>query len=267
MTTIPTRDAPQKTHEPPLATEDEQERIRAGLHQSQAMGNRRSHPGHRRPFDGLWLGHRHLQHARGVVDSHLRHIFKLDGRRQARPSEFPRRIMIDLFDGKLKGTDPARVHFAESVEGEAVDYDFNLDVGLIRMRPGRELPASRVVPASWDLQSRMKVLTVGCSEGRDATAWHTVVSRPRIQNFLSGNPNYEAIECDIAPKEGRSGGGLYTIDGYVVGRLQLRRAPGQSRALRHAPVDLHASSIAIGWRHSTHRSGAIRPTCWQIAAA
>lgn len=44
--------------------------------------------------------------------------------------------MIDLFDGKLKGTDPARVHFAESVKGEALDYDFNLDVGLIRMRPG-----------------------------------------------------------------------------------------------------------------------------------
>ena len=31
------------------------------------------------------------------------HIFKLDGRKQAPPSQFPRRIMIDLFDGNLKG--------------------------------------------------------------------------------------------------------------------------------------------------------------------
>ena len=148
--------------------------------------------------------------------------------------------MIDLFDGKLKGTDPARVHFTESVEGEAVDYDFTLDVGLIRMRPGASLPASRVVPASWDLQSRMKVLTVGCSEGRDATAWHTVVRRPRIQNFLSGNPNYEAIECDIAPKEGRSGGGLIRLTATWRGSATLpsrreitafMRLPARSTAL------------------------------------
>jgi Thioredoxin/Trypsin-like peptidase domain len=154
------------------------------------------------------------------------HIFKLDGRKQAHPSRFPRRIVIDLFDGKLEGTDPARVHYVESVEGKAVDYDFTLDVGLIRMRPGRQLPASRVVPATWDLQSKMKVVAVGCPEGRDATVWHTRVRRPRILNFLSGNPYYEAIECDVAPKEGRSGGGLYTLDGYVVGVCNFAEPQG-----------------------------------------
>ena len=154
------------------------------------------------------------------------HIFKLDGRKQAPPSKFPRRIVIDLFDGRLEGTDPARVHYAESVEGKAADYDFTLDVGLIWMRPGRQLPASRVVPASWNLQERMRVVAVGCPEGRDATVWHTRVKRPRILNFLSGNPNYEAIECDVAPKEGRSGGGLYTMDGYVVGVCNFAEPQG-----------------------------------------
>jgi thiol-disulfide isomerase/thioredoxin len=154
------------------------------------------------------------------------HIFKLDGRKPAPPSEFPRRIMIDLFDGKLQGTDPAKVHFVESVEAKALDYDFTLDVGLIRMRPGRQLPASRVVPDSWNLQSRMRVIAVGCPEGRDATVWHTVVRRPQILNFLSGNPNYEAVECDVAPKEGRSGGGLYTTNGYVVGVCNFAEPQG-----------------------------------------
>jgi thiol-disulfide isomerase/thioredoxin len=167
------------------------------------------------------------------------HIFKIEGRKPTAPKQFPRQIMIDLFDGKLKGTDPAQVHFAESVKGEAVDYDFTLDVGLIRMRPGRKLPASRVVPASWDLQSRMKVLTVGCPEGRDATAWYTVVRRPRIQNFLTGNPNYEAIECDIAPKEGRSGGGLYTIDGYVAGVCNFAEPQG-NHGLYATPRSIHS---------------------------
>jgi len=144
------------------------------------------------------------------------HIFKLDGQRQASPNRFPRKIMIDLFDGKLHGENPAQVHHEETVEGQAVDYDFGLDVGLIRIRPGRRLPAARVVPAHWEPRARMKMLTVGCSEGHDATAWHTLIVNPRMKG-LSGNSSYQAIECMIAPKQGRSGGGLFTTDGYVAG--------------------------------------------------
>jgi hypothetical protein len=146
------------------------------------------------------------------------HIFKLEGRnKQVPPAQFPKRIEIDLFDGNLQGTRPATVHFLEAVKGEAVDYDFTRDVGLIRIRPGRRLPACRVVPNHWEPQARMQVLTVGCSEGHDATAWQTTISKARIQNFLAGNPAYEAIECHEAPKQGRSGGGLFTDDGYVAG--------------------------------------------------
>jgi thiol-disulfide isomerase/thioredoxin len=154
------------------------------------------------------------------------HIFKLDGRRQAAPSQFPRRIMVDLFDGKLRGTQPAQVHYLESVEGKAVDYDFVRDVGLIRIRPGRRLPACRVVPAHWEPKARMKMLTVGCSEGHDATAWHTSIVRPRIQGFLAGNSDYEAVECMIAPKQGRSGGGLFTEDGYIAGICNFAEPQG-----------------------------------------
>ncbi len=154
------------------------------------------------------------------------HIFKLDGRRQAAPSEFPRRIMVDLFDGKLRGTSPAQVHYVESVEGKAIDYDFTLDVGLIRIQPGKRLAACRVVPAHWQPKSRMRMLTVGCSEGHDATAWHTSIVRPRMQGFLAGNSTYEAIECMVAPKQGRSGGGLFTEDGYIAGVCNFAEPQG-----------------------------------------
>jgi thiol-disulfide isomerase/thioredoxin len=154
------------------------------------------------------------------------HIFKLDGHRQAQPSQFPRRIMIDLFDGKLRGRSPAQVHYLESVEGKAVDYDFVRDVGLIRIKPGRRLPACRVVPAHWDPKARMKMLTVGCSEGHDATAWHTSIVRPRMTGFLAGNSTYEAVECMIAPKQGRSGGGLFTEDGYIAGVCNFAEPQG-----------------------------------------
>ena len=163
------------------------------------------------------------------------HIFKLQGGRQPKQaSQFPRKITVDLFDGKLSGPDRA-VRKVETVAAEALDYDFDLDVGLIRIRPGRRLPASRVVPASWQPEKRMPMITVGCSEGHDATTWETMISQPSVRGLV-GNPNYEAIECKRAPKQGRSGGGLYTPDGYRRGGLRLRRAEGESRPLRLAPV-------------------------------
>jgi thiol-disulfide isomerase/thioredoxin len=157
------------------------------------------------------------------------HIFHLEGaKKQAPPSKFPRQIVIDLFDGKLKeqGKQAGKVSYIGSVEGKAVDYDFNRDVGLIRIRPGRQLAASRVVPAHWEPRSRMSMLTVGCSEGNDATKWPTAIIEPRRRNFLQGRPEYEAIECLKAPTQGRSGGGLFTNDGYIAGVCDFAEPQG-----------------------------------------
>src|SRR5579864_1366810 len=145
------------------------------------------------------------------------HIFKIDGARtQPTPARFPRKITVDLFDGKLQGRQPAMVHRAATVAGEAVDYDFSSDVGLIRIRPGRRLPAARVVPTNWKPQPKMEMVTVGCSEGNDATAWTTWIINPHSALRVGGR-DYAAIECVHAPKQGRSGGGLYTTDGHVAG--------------------------------------------------
>ncbi len=166
------------------------------------------------------------------------HIFKVEGRQQYAPAQFPRRITIDLFDGKLSGQQPAQVHWTnETYEGKAIDYDFARDVGLIRIKPGRRLPSSRVVPAYWKPQERMLMTTVGCSEGRDATAWSTTIVKPSMRG-LSGNPLYEAIECNNAPKQGRSGGGLYTSDGYVAGVCDFAEPRG-NHGLYATPTSIH----------------------------
>lgn len=155
------------------------------------------------------------------------HIFKQEGaRQQVPPSRFHRKISVDLFDGQLSGQHPRTVHHLETVEGKAIDYDFALDVGLIRIRPGRRLPASRVVPPNWQPKAGMVgMTTVGCSEGRDATAWSTVILNPRFRGLV-GNSSYEAIECLHAPKQGRSGGGLYTSDGYLAGVCDFAEPKG-----------------------------------------
>jgi len=166
-----------------------------------------------------------------VTCAHIFHI--ADAHTQPLPARFPRRIMVDLFDGKLQG---AGVRYVASVEGWAVDYDYTTDVGLIRIRPGRELPSARVVPPDWRPQSRLSMITVGCSEGRDATAWATRITNPNLVSRIAGR-EYDAIECANAPAQGRSGGGLYTTDGHLAGVCDFAEPVGN--------VGLYASPRSI----------------------
>ena len=176
------------------------------------------------------------------------HIFKIRGaRQQYHPSKFPLKITVELSDGQLQrqsrpdgnGASRAGVHMVtdEPLEGQAIDYDFSGDVGLIRIRPGKRLPASPVVAADWAAQKGLAMTTVGCSLGHDATAWSTKITNPLIRG-LDGYPNYEAIECQFAPKEGRSGGGLYTADGRLAGVCDFAE-PRDGHGLYATPRTIH----------------------------
>ena len=166
------------------------------------------------------------------------HIFKTDGGRNYPPSKFPNKITIDLFDGKLKGPKQDQLSCTEEgIPGKAVDYDFGTDVGLIVFKPGRRLPASRVAPPHFDPQKRMHMYTVGCSEGADATMWETVITKPPTR-MLKGNDEHLAIECARAPKQGRSGGGLYTDNGFLAGVCNFAEPQG-NRGLYAAPESIY----------------------------
>ncbi len=154
------------------------------------------------------------------------HIFKSERGPQTPPSQFRRKIAIDLFDGVRSGPKRNQVHYSnETFDGEAIDYDFSRDVGLIRIRPGRRLPYAKVVPPHWSPKPRFGMITVGCSHGQDATAWNTMITNPSFRG-LAGQPAYEAVECSTAPSEGRSGGGLFTTDGYVAGVCDFAEPTG-----------------------------------------
>ena len=166
------------------------------------------------------------------------HIFKTEDGRNFPPARFPNKIAVDLFDGKLKGPNQDQLSCVEQgIPGKAVDYAFATDVGLIVIRPGRRLPASRVVPPHFDPQKRMHMYTVGCSEGADATMWETVITRPPTR-LLRGNERHLAIECARAPKQGRSGGGLYTDNGFLAGVCNFAEPQG-NRGLYAAPESIY----------------------------
>ena len=148
------------------------------------------------------------------------HIFKVKGQAQPSPKNFRVPIRVDLFGGQIITYRPAATLACveKDIPGEAIDYDFANDVGLIRIRPGRKLPASRVVPTSWRPEKGMPMTTLGCSHGADATAWSTKILEPRVgMSNTSTKQSFATIKCAFQPKEGRSGGGLYTPEGYVAG--------------------------------------------------
>lgn len=165
------------------------------------------------------------------------HIFKIEGAaRQPTPDRFPHQITVDLFDGVARGggDKPAQVHMKETHKAQVIDYDYNRDVGLMRIRPGRRIAASPVVPPDWQPQQKQRMITVGSSAGRDATAWETTITNPEVR----WNKGYEAIECHHAPIQGRSGGGLYTWEGYVAGVCDFAEATG-NHGYYAAPASIH----------------------------
>ena len=84
----------------------------------------------------------------------------------------------------------------------------------------------------------MQVLTVGCSEGHDATAWHTTITKPRIQNFLQRQPDLRGhrVRCGSQARAL----GRRAVHGRRLHRrhLQFCRAAGKPRPVRHAAIDL-----------------------------
>ena len=85
------------------------------------------------------------------------------------------------------------------------------------------------------------MLTVGCSEGHDATAWSTRILRPdaKLQHVNNGQAiPFSVMECEFAPKQGRSGGGLYTEDGFVAGVCDFADT-SSNRGLYATPASIY----------------------------
>jgi RNA polymerase sigma factor (sigma-70 family) len=165
-------------------------------------------------------------------------LFRVEDPHPLPPGKSPWKVTVDLFDGKLRQDRPNQVTFAATIGGEIVDFDFSHNVGLVRIRPGRRLAATPIVPAGWQARLGMKMLTAGCSEGQDATAWNTKVTGG-VTQYLRGEASYDEIECETAPKEGRTGGGLFTTEGYLAGVCGLAD-PRRDLGLYAPPRAIHS---------------------------
>ena len=156
------------------------------------------------------------------------------------PNTDPKGVKVDLFDGKLTGPRKNQVTYRnESYRGRLIALDRGADVALLRIDPGKPLPFSPVVPKRWEPAVGMGMNATGCPNGADATTWGTKITKTDV-SVSGGHP---FIQTETGPAGGRSGGGLFTVDGFVAGvccfrdtdeRHGLYAAPESIRALLDA---------------------------------
>jgi thiol-disulfide isomerase/thioredoxin len=95
--------------------------------------------------------------------------------------------------------------------GTIVKFDLDADVGLLTIPSSPVLAACPVAAADESVRKSDTVISIGCSGGA-----HPSVERLRVTK-LNRYLGPDTIECTGLPVQGRSGGGLFTTQGHVVG--------------------------------------------------
>jgi Trypsin-like peptidase domain len=122
-------------------------------------------------------------------------------------------IVVEVFAGSLDRKTGSLGPPVASYPGEAIDRIDELDVGLLRFRPGKILAVSPLVPPTWAAAAPDPLCSVGCSNGDDPTA----VSERFTRDMPDPQGGYHGLECDRRPQHGRSGGGLFDQLGRLGG--------------------------------------------------
>jgi thiol-disulfide isomerase/thioredoxin len=109
-------------------------------------------------------------------------------------------IEVDYFgDGKM-----------QTYAGKRVFHNLEDDVGLISI-VADPLPACRVAPVGMIVHKGSPVVSVGCSGGDKPSEQRLKITA--LNRYLGA----DNIECSGVPEQGRSGGGLFTKDGQLIG--------------------------------------------------
>ncbi len=123
-----------------------------------------------------------------------------------RDSQGKGKIEVDLF-GPYAG---------QRVTGQLISYDLKRDVALLFIKAPGPIAAVRLAPPGYQVRKGDKVASVGCDNGKDPAAHFSNVTS---LNRYAGPPN---LQVAGQPTEGRSGGGLFTSDGLVIGVCNAR---------------------------------------------
>ena len=136
-----------------------------------------------------------------IIDTHGDEALVLTCGHVFRESGGKGRIWVDLF---APGA-------GQPVAGELIDFDLYRDIAVVAIRPGMKVAPVAVATAAQSIAVGQPVFSIGCNHGDKPTVVSSSVTG--IQRY-DGPPN---IVVAGAPVDGRSGGGLFSSDGRLIG--------------------------------------------------
>jgi len=136
-----------------------------------------------------------------IIDVHEDEALVLTCGHIFRDSQGRGRIAVDLFVPGAKSPVPGRL------EG----YDLDRDVALVSIRPGVKVTPVKVAPVDYRIRLRDRVFSIGCDRGGEPRLHESRITG--VNRYL-GPAN---LEVAGQPVDGRSGGGLFSDEGYLIG--------------------------------------------------
>jgi S1-C subfamily serine protease len=132
-----------------------------------------------------------------------------------------------------------------TVEGTLVDFTANeTDIGLIAFATDDQLSVSPVLPGGTPLSPGAPVYSLGCDGGQDPSRRDSRITK--INRYL-GPQN---VEVAGAPTQGRSGGGLFDANGYLIG-VCYAKDDELDEGLYSGPQVIYAQLNKFGLDHLT----------------
>jgi len=136
-----------------------------------------------------------------VVDSYKQEALVLTCAHIFRESQGRGQIHVDVFTPQGNKT----------VAGTLIAWNLDKDVALVAITPGITIEPMKVAPANHRLRPGERLVSIGCDRGMNPSVGGTRVIS------VNSVPGRDTLQVAGQPVDGRSGGGLFTTDGYVVG--------------------------------------------------
>lgn len=140
-----------------------------------------------------------------VVDVHGDEALVMTCGHLFRDTDGKGRIEVDVFyAGETK-----------TVAGQLIDYDANeRDIAVVAIQPGVPMKAVEMIRVGEKPRTGQSVFSFGCDRGADPSRRDTRVTAVDKYNQ---HINMSNLEIDGAPIDGRSGGGLFDMQGRLIG--------------------------------------------------
>lgn len=140
-----------------------------------------------------------------VIDSRGEEALVITCAHLFRDSSGQGQIQVDLFAPGARNPVPGRL----------LSYDMEKDVALVAIWPGMSITPVPVAAEDYPIRPGAPVFSIGCDRGADATI--------RVSHVTSVNRYLGPANIQVAgqPVIGRSGGGLFSADGQLIGICNL----------------------------------------------